>query len=83
MKKPIYRTVVKIVILSDEPYDLGNSLSDIDYDINDGDCSGKVTYEYGNKILLGKNAIKEIQLQGSYPEFFGIDEKGNELYDAD
>jgi len=78
-KKPIYRTIVQIVILSDEKYDTNKSLSDINYDITDGDCSGQTTIKVENKVLLGRSAAKQIEIQGSDPEFFGIDENGYEV----
>jgi hypothetical protein len=78
-KKLIYKTVIQVTVLSDTPL-THMSLSDVAYVIEDGDCSGQVEWK-PSKILVGKAAAKAVQAQGSDPEFFQMDEDGNELED--
>ena len=78
MKKTIYKTKVTIEILSDEPVNDNISLKDIQYEITDGQWSGKITHGE-SKPLKGKPAVKEILNHGTDPEFFFMDDKGNEI----
>lgn len=50
-------------------------------DIMDGDCSGKATTMVENQVVSGKRMAKLLQEQGSDPEFFQLDENGNDLED--
>jgi hypothetical protein len=79
-KKKLYKTVIKVEILSEEPYEDGKSLDDINYDITQGHCSG-VVKAASSTTLVGKKAARETIKQGSDPEFFMMDDKGNELED--
>lgn len=76
--KKIYKTVIQVEILSDEPY-IPGSLSDIDFDTTEGDCSRKITTVSEKEVLTGKEAVDAIKDQGSDPEFFAMDDEGNEL----
>ena len=77
-KKTIYKTVITVTVLSDEPYNF-QSLGQDDSDITDGDSAGKVAQKYNS--MTGKKAVKEIQSVGSEPGFFQMDEDGNEIED--
>jgi hypothetical protein len=74
--KTIYKTTITVTVLSDSPYDLID-LETLDHDITEGDCSGD--FKTTNvEELTGKDAVEAIESQNSDPEFFGIDEEGNE-----
>ena len=80
LKKPIYKTVIRVEILSDDEIGVdGMSLSDIGYEIDEGGWSGRIETVVENQKLSGKNAVKAIEKQGSDPSFFGMDDAGNEL----
>jgi hypothetical protein len=79
MKKTIYRTIVTIEVLSPEP-DIHTSLTDIADEMDNGEYSGAVSFGKP-KPIKGKVAARTILAQGSDPEFFGMDERGNELED--
>jgi len=55
------------------------SLTDIDEAINNGDCSGRVTTIVDNEVKTGKEMAKLLKAQGSDPEFFQLDDEGNDL----
>ena len=79
-ERKFYRTVVEIEILSEEPYSNEN-LSQIAYDITEGDCSGA----YGvvnSETVDGKTMAEMLLNQGSDPGFFMLDEEGNDTEDC-
>jgi len=78
MAKKLYRTVVMIEILSDEPYH-ATDLENIRYDITDGHCSGMISDEIRNQELTGKEAVDKVKEQGTDIGFFDMDEEGNEI----
>ena len=78
MAKKIYKTIVQVEILSDEPYIVG-SIDDIARDISSGGESGYSEVIEDRIELSGKKAVKEIKKHGSDPEFFSMDEDGNEI----
>ncbi|MAH32736.1 MAG: hypothetical protein CMG78_12145 [Marinobacter sp.] len=77
-KKIIHRTVIEVEVLSEQPIPDTDSLEFIAREIIHGDWSGKwgVT---GEHELSGTEAVEAIQNQGSDPQFFGIDENGDDL----
>jgi tartrate dehydratase beta subunit/fumarate hydratase class I family protein len=78
-QKSLYKTVVEVVILSEEPLDEENiSLSQIEYLIKEGECSGIFSIK-SQDVLLGEEAIKAAKIQGVEPSFFKMDDKGNEI----
>lgn len=76
-KRKFYRTVLQVEVLSEEPYNF-DSLQATAYDIDEGGCSGKVEV-VKSEVLNARQAAKALDNQGSAPEFFRIDEKGNDL----
>ena len=76
--KTFYKTIVKVTILSEEPYPDTYNLQQIHYDIQEGDCSG-VYEEIDRKEIDAETAAKELIKQGSDPEFFQLDEDGNDV----
>ena len=79
MKKTLYKTVIVVEVLTEEPIGSGMSLSDI---VSEGDIGSFsiLTYDKVNdKPIKGIRAVKEMKLHGSDTEFFMMDEKGNEI----
>ena len=76
-KRKFYRTVIQVEILSEEPYS-GNDLETIQYDITDGHCSGKIIDIERNQEKTGQEMAGLSKEQGSDPEFFQLDENGND-----
>ena len=71
------KTVIQVTVLSEGRFNY-ETLSDVDFAITDGDCSGKVkTIEA--KYISGRQAAKELMAQGSDPEFFQLTESGRTL----
>lgn len=81
MKKTIYRHVLTVEILSEEPLNENGSwpLEEIASAITDGDWSGATTWTKVNEPVEGKDAVKAVIGQGSDPEFFQMDKEGNDL----
>jgi len=83
-KKKIYRTIIQIEVLSEKQFPKdGLSLSDIEYEITDGDCSGKIETTLLNEEIIGERAVAFVKAHGSDSEFFQMDEEGNELDESD
>jgi hypothetical protein len=80
-KKVIYRTVIEIEVLSEEPIPEDMSLNDIEDECNTGSFSGVHDYKITNEKLVGQDAVNATVKQGSSIDFFGMDEQGNELND--
>jgi len=79
-EREFYKTVITIEVLSEEPYDL-ESLSQLAHDVTDGGCSGRIVREKSTR-LSRKAFVKACVAQGSDPEFFGLDENGNDNEDG-
>ena len=73
-KRSIYKTVVSITVLSDEPLD-GASLEDIAYETEEGQWVG-YNLTHKETKLKGLAAVEAIKDAGSEPEFFYMDEQG-------
>ena len=80
--KKYYKTTFKIEVLSEggAASDLG--LEEILYEITNGEFSGAIEC-VGVKELTSRQAARELMNQGSDPEFFNLDEHGNDLDDQD
>ena len=79
-KRKFFRTVIEVVVLSEDTPIEYDSLYDVASAIDEGDCSGSVKLVEAKKISAVE-AAKGLQEQGSDPEFFHLDENGNELED--
>jgi hypothetical protein len=77
-KKKLYRNVYVVEILSEEPLGDGMTLEQLQYEMLEGDCSGVVKHKYIDQEVRGRKAAKMVMAQGSNPEFFGMNEFGNE-----
>jgi len=76
-KRIFYKTKIVIEILSEEPQSV-NSLADIEYDITEGNNSGSWNV-VETMELNGLACANELKSQGTDPEFFQIDDDGNDL----
>jgi hypothetical protein len=77
-KRIFYKTKIVVEVLSEEPLPYGQSLADIEYDMTNGDNSG--LWDIVETMELnGLACANELRNQGSNPEFFRIDEDGNDL----
>ncbi|MBA2681101.1 MAG: hypothetical protein H0U76_22225 [Ktedonobacteraceae bacterium] len=78
-KRTFYRNIITVEVLSEEPLSGNESLSDIEYLINEGPCSGKVETTTDNEQVDGRRMAPLLQDQGSDTEFFGLDEQGRDV----
>lgn len=76
-REKFYKYVYQVVVLSEEPRHFDN-LSEIDYQIKDGDCVGEVSLKEA-KELTGPEMAEALSDVGSEPEFFQLDMDGNPL----
>ena len=80
-KRKFYRTVLKTVVLTEEPIPSGLSPTDIlnrmDYD----DYVGMTHTVVDNQVLSGIRTVTLLKELGSQPEFFNLDDDGNSLDD--
>lgn len=79
MKKKIYRTVIQITVLSEEPLPDGMGLDELVANCEDGDFIGKFEDKEVNVPITGKEAAEAVIVTGSDPEFFQMDNEGNEI----
>ena len=77
-ERKFYRTVVHVEILSEEPYVFSGDLYSLAEDMDMGDCSG-VARTIQEEKCNGARMAQLLISQGSDPEFFGIDEAGNDI----
>ena len=79
MADKIYRTVFSFEVLSEEPINCSLSLSDLYEMTMEGNCSGRfIDNPIHNEELMGMAAVEAIRNQGSDPEFFMMDDEGND-----
>lgn len=78
MTRKFYRQVFTVEVLSEDVPLRCDNLSEIDYAITYGDRSGMVNETVCEEVTAEKMA-QLLMDQGSDPEFFRIDEDGNDL----
>lgn len=78
-RRKFFRNIVTVEVLSeDEPLQDGLSLAAIEESFTTGDCSaGAVNISVTE--ISGAEAAEGLMAQGSDPEFFRLDEDGNDL----
>lgn len=77
-KRKFYQRIVTVEVLSEDPIDDLWGLEALAREISYGDFSGKV--EWGPlEAVDGKKMATLLLDQGSSPEFFNIDENGNDV----
>jgi hypothetical protein len=78
MLKKIYRTVIQMTVLSEEP--IGDvEMQEILNQTDSGDWIGHNVTQVQDEILTGTKAVVAIEDTGSDTEFFRMDKSGNEL----
>lgn len=82
-KKVLYRTVIQIEVLSEEPIPEDMELNDILYKCSEGAYSCRTKDLVENKEVVGKRAVKMLEEHGSDPEFFQMDSRGYDTSDDD
>jgi hypothetical protein len=80
-KKKIYRTLILLTVLSENPIPEGMSIEQIDAECSDGDFTGKTDWQKVNEVIEGEEAANAVRDTGSSTDFFQMDENGNELKD--
>jgi len=81
-KKTLYKTVVTLEFLSDEPIN-EMSLEDMVYQASEGDLSLRTKDKVSDKPIIGKMAVKALAEHGTDLEFFNIDSRGYDTQDDD
>ena len=76
-KRLFYKRIIKVTVLSEEPIQ-DMTLGELSYECMEGDLSGSLEIKE-TVVLNGKEAADALKEQGSSPEFFRIDEDGNDL----
>lgn len=78
-ERKFYKTIITIEVLSeDEPWRGG--LEALHYAITEGDCSAAFGDDYVVE-LTAEEVARELIAQGSDPEFFMLDDDGNDIED--
>lgn len=77
-ERKFYKATFTVEVLSEEPLDGSQSLADLSEMTMEGPCSGKCEMK-SHETLDGKQTATALQEQGSDPEFFSIDEDGNDV----
>jgi hypothetical protein len=81
MKKKIYRTLITLVVLSEEEIPENMDMSSILDECDTGEyIKGETTFSKP-KELVGKTAVIEIEKAGSTSDFFQMDSQGNDMSD--
>lgn len=79
MMRKFYRSVIEIVVLSEEPLSQDDlTLGEIAYAIQEGDWVGLWEIK-ATQVLGGKQATAALLAVGSGPEFFRLNQDGSEL----
>jgi hypothetical protein len=77
-QKKLYKSVIQVEILSENPIPSWVTLSEIDETITEGDWSGLSSWVTENVELVGKAAADATIAQGSDTAFFNMDDEGND-----
>ena len=83
MKKKIYRTVISLVVLSEEEIPENMDMQSILDECDSGEYLGGGIKFSKPRQLQGKTAVIEIEKAGSDSEFFRMDAQGNDLDEED
>ena len=77
-ERQFHKYVYTFTVLSEDPIDGDATLGEIYQSTIDGPNSGETDCTV-HKMLNGKQMAKALEKQGSDPEFFYLDEHGNDL----
>lgn len=78
--RKFYKTTYKVVLLSEDPMPDNLSLSDVEYAMTEGHCSGEFDLD-SEEPLDGLAMAKALIAQRSDPEFLGLTKDGEDLTD--
>jgi len=82
-KKTIYRTLITMIVLSEEEIDENQDLQSIIEECDTGAyLKGSISFSKP-RPLTGKTAVIEIEKAGSDAGFFNMDIEGNDLNDVE
>ena len=77
-KKTLYRTVIRVEILSENPFE-SNDLESINHEIHFADYPVAAAVNVvRNQKIVGKRAINLLKNHATDPAFFNMDEEGND-----
>lgn len=76
-KRSFYKRIIELTVLSEEPIK-NMALGELSYECMEGALSGSLEIKE-TVVINGKEAADALKKQGSDPEFFRIDEDGNDL----
>lgn len=76
-ERKFHRTVIHVEVLSEEPYTFSGNLVDVANDISTGECSG-IARTIQEETCDGARMAQLLVAQGSDPEFFMLDDSGND-----
>lgn len=79
MKKTLYRSVFTLEVISPDPIPDNWFLGDIVSETVDGEYTGNINTTALNEVIKGKDAVDAVKNQGTDPEFFFMDDDGNEI----
>ena len=79
-RRKFYRTIIKVEVLHEDPRVLAKleGLDEVHALITDGPCSGFWNVTRGPTEMNGLQTARLLLKQGSDPEFFSLDERGND-----
>ena len=77
-KRCFYKTIIRVEVLSEDIPPEFDDLSELAHMIRDGDCSGVYEVE-SSKPMHAMQAVRALVKQGSEPEFFNLNGKGEEI----
>jgi hypothetical protein len=77
MAKKFYKTIITVEVLHEDKVEF-NDLQEVASSIASGDCSGQWSV-VSCEPITSKQMAEECVKQSSDPEFFGIDDNGQEL----
>jgi len=81
-KKKLYRSEVKVIILTEDADILGElMLDEIVNGIQNNEIGGEIKHLTTNTEMVGRRAVLEVEKFGQDVEFFNMDTQGNELED--
>lgn len=78
--KKLYRNIIVLEVLSENPIE-NETLQDVVTETTIGEYSGNYDFTTNNEEVYGKDAVMLCEKHGTDPEFFGMDNEGNEIED--
>jgi hypothetical protein len=77
--RKFYREVIRFEILSEDPIPECLTLGDIQHNVMEGHMSGRFLSTAVSAVVDGKRMATLLIDQGTDPDFFGLDEEGNDI----